>query len=270
MSSFRTIEISSDVPDGLKFLTVKSAHLKGRGDITLFEPQGDFSEPLPLVILLHGVYGSHWAWAFSGNAHKTAANMINSGEIEPMVLVMPSDGLWGDGSSYTSHNERDFEKWIVEDVVKAACEASPLVNEQSPKFISGLSMGGYGALRLGLRHPQIFTAISAHSAITCFSEMALFIEEDLNSLHKSWDESEELDIISEFSKEGKIHPHLRFDCGLSDQLIEGNRLFHKQLNELKVAHTYEEFGGAHEWDYWQNHLPGTLKFFNQFCKIKGK
>ena len=69
MSSFRTIELSDEVfeTDGLRFLTVKTPNLLGRGDICLYLPQG--IEPrtnLPIYILLHGVYGSAWAWALKG------------------------------------------------------------------------------------------------------------------------------------------------------------------------------------------------------------
>jgi hypothetical protein len=67
--------------------------------------------------------------------------MIAAGEIPPLVLAMPSDGLWGDGSAYLPHLEQDFEKWIVEEVPLAAAEASDLVSAESPLFIAGLSMG---------------------------------------------------------------------------------------------------------------------------------
>ena len=83
------------------------------------------TEPLPLVILLHGVYGSHWCWSLKGGAHRTADHLVRTGQIRPMVLAMPSDGLWGDGSGYLPHNARNFERWILDDVPKAVAEALP-------------------------------------------------------------------------------------------------------------------------------------------------
>ncbi|WP_332369533.1 hypothetical protein [Spirosoma telluris] len=69
-STFRTIELSDPAyeQDGLRYITVKTPNLKGRGDITVWLPSPELigPEPLPLVILLHGVYGSHWAWPLKG------------------------------------------------------------------------------------------------------------------------------------------------------------------------------------------------------------
>ena len=96
---FSTIEVSDPAiaADGLTFVTVKSRALRRRADVTLYVPpvaQG--VADLPIVVLLHGVYGSHWAWALKGRAHLTAARLIAQGALPPAVLLMPSDGLWGD------------------------------------------------------------------------------------------------------------------------------------------------------------------------------
>lgn len=74
--------------------------------------------------------------------------MINRGELPPMVVVMPSDGLWGDGSGYLPHHGYDFEKWIAMDVPDAIEGKIAGVQKHSPLFIAGLSMGGFGALRI--------------------------------------------------------------------------------------------------------------------------
>jgi S-formylglutathione hydrolase FrmB len=56
-------------------------------------------------------------------------------------------------------------------------------------------------------------------------------------------------------------PPLRFDCGLDDALLAGNRNLHRALAELGVGHVYQEFPGGHNWSYWQAHLRETLRFF---------
>lgn len=95
--SFRTIEISNPslAPEGVHFVTVKSAALRRRADITCFVPPGIRASRLPLVTLLHGVYGSHWAWLFKGAAHQVLMRLIEHEGLPPMMLAMPSDGLWG-------------------------------------------------------------------------------------------------------------------------------------------------------------------------------
>ena len=75
----------SETPPGdphLRVLTVKSGALRARADITVFAPPGaDTITDVPLVLLLHGVYGSHWNWTLNGQVHRTALRMIESGEI---------------------------------------------------------------------------------------------------------------------------------------------------------------------------------------------
>ncbi|CAN0601730.1 unnamed protein product, partial [Ectocarpus sp. 12 AP-2014] len=210
---FRTTEISDPAfeSNNLRFITVKSKNLKGRGDICVFVPPLKDLSNVPLVILLHGVYGSAWSWSHQGGVHLSAWDLMQKGELEPMVIAMPSDGLWGDGSGYLSHQKLDFEQWIVTDVPAAIQENITMVSAQSPMFISGLSMGGFGALRLGLKYPDKFQAISAHSSITHLNQMALFVEENLEEyIHTDTNEHSVLGILN---KTAAKLPKIRFDCG---------------------------------------------------------
>ncbi|SIN97242.1 alpha/beta hydrolase [Algoriphagus halophilus] len=266
MNSFRSIELSDEMfeQSGLRFLTVKTPNLKGRGDICLYVPKGiENLTDLPIYILLHGVYGSAWVWAMKGGAHVTAKRLMESGEIRPAIIAMPSDGLWGDGSGYLTHQELDFAEWIVSDVPKAIRENISNASEKSPICIGGLSMGGYGALKLGTQYPEIFSAISAHSAITRFSEMSLFVEESLESYKLRNTENDVIDLVK---RKVDSLPAIRFDCGLNDELIEGNRLLHSQFKKLGVNHEYVEFSGGHEWEYWRKHLKKSLYFFDIHCR----
>ncbi len=263
-SRFRTTELSNPEfeLDGLRFITVKSNNLKGRGDICIFVPEGDHQH-LPLITLLHGVWGSCWVWPMMGNAHGVAKKLISQGRIEPMILAMPSDGLWGDGSAYMPHGEQDFEKWIAEDVPAAVLENISQVSPNSKHFISGLSMGGYGALKIGARYGHRYAGISAHSSITAFDQMKLFVEEPESNYRSENKELE--DAFTSISNHRASLPPLRIDCGESDLLVEYNRRLHQKLVEAQIKHTYEEFPGGHEWTYWQKHLVETLVFFDSLC-----
>jgi enterochelin esterase-like enzyme len=263
MSVFRTIEISNPLFEwnNLRFITLKSKHLKGRGDICVYVPEGNEQRDLPIAILLHGVYGSSWSWALSGGAHETAQKLIDNHTIKPIVLVMPSDGLWGDGSSYTEHNGLNFEKWIVEDVIQAVKESVSQVKESKKTFIAGLSMGGFGALRIGAKYGNIFNAISGHSSITNMDQMSLFVEEELTNYRQVNVEDES--VLKTILKNKNGLPPLRFDCGKKDLLLNYNRSLAKDLLKHNIHHIYEEFDGEHEWNYWQKHLNETLLFFNK-------
>ena len=122
-------------------------------------------------------------------------------------------------------------------------------------------MGGYGALRLGGKYPERFSAISAHSAITRISEMKDFVEEPLSE-YLQCARQEELDVLF-FLKAADHLPKLRFDCGVDDSLLAGNRKLHSELLALGIDHEYQEYSGGHEWKYWQKHVEQTLLFSSE-------
>ena len=261
-SYFRTTE-TGDIafPNGtLRLVTVKSPSLKGRGDISIYLPkQVDSLRTVPIVTLLHGVYGSHWAWALSGKAHLSLQAIIDANEIPPMILAMPSDGLWGDGSGYVAHSGRDFEQWIVEEVPRAVAETTGNALD-APHFIGGLSMGGFGALRLGARHPDRYRAFSGHSSVTRLTELAeLFVEESLSDYQ--FDSSNAPTILNAILENRNTLQPFRFDCGVDDTLIEANRTLAAQLKSEGIEFDYEEFPGGHEWPYWETHVRKTFAFF---------
>ena len=266
MSHFFTTEISNPVyeMDHLRMITVKSNALKKRVDITLYIPPNPHQVfPLDVVILLHGVYGSHWAWAFNGGAHRTAHRLINEGKMRPMVLVMPSDGLYGDGSGYLQHDHEDYEQWIADDVIEVVKEQITQVSDQSKFFITGLSMGGYGALRLGAKYPEVFTSFSGLSSITAFDQLALFLEHGKENALFDVVHHRENVLECMLNNQKKI-PLFRFDCGTEDLLIDYNRQLHTTLDETHIPHIYVEHIGAHEWVYWRDHIEDSLLFFNRF------
>ena len=259
---FRTTEISDPQfeNDNLRFITVKTPHLKGRGDICVYVPPGTKpNHTLPIVILLHGVYGSAWSWAYSAGVHLTVNELIKTGELPPMILAMPSDGLWGDGSGFLQHSTCNFEKWIAEDVPAAVRENIAGAKKDSPLFISGLSMGGFGALRIGAKYGRQFRAISGMSSITSLPQIKLFVEEPLK--YYAQDNVIDEDVFATFKHYRQQLPPLRFDCGANDLLLRYNRELHQKMEKEGIAHIYEEFGGGHEWSYWAKHVIKSLKFF---------
>lgn len=263
-SPFRTVELSDPAftGPGLRFATVKSRALKRRADVALYAPRGFRRKVLPLVILLHGVYGSHWAWTLKGGAHRLLQRLVSNEEVPPMMLAMPSDGLWGDGSGYLAHDDADYEQWIVEEVPALARLVEPSV-EGAPCFIAGLSMGGYGAMRLGATYGDRFQGISAHSSVTHFDQKSGFVEEAQTDYQLR--PGQVLDVGEALLLNRKKLPPLRFDCGLSDPLLEPNRELHRRLVEARLPHEYQEHPGGHTWEYWSTHLEATLRFFGSLA-----
>jgi enterochelin esterase-like enzyme len=265
---FSTIELSDPrfESEGLRHVTVYSKNLHRRGDITFFVPSiRPRVEIKGLLILLHGVHGSHWAWAQKAGVHRTAQQLMDAGEIKPLAIAMPSDGLWGQGSGYVARSAENAERWIMEDVPVAATLAVNDLTDAPKLFLAGFSMGGYGALRLGTKYADRFTGISAHSAITKISRMQAFVDMPMGSYTKHGS-AKDLDVRYWMNSRQSSLPAIRFDCGLEDGLLEDNRRLHTSLTKANISHVYEEFAGGHEWAYWEKHVEQTLRFVSQFLE----
>ena len=264
---FRTIECSDSAltEPGFTFVTVSSPALGHRADITFYAPPGtEGTANLPIVLLLHGVYGSHWAWAFKGAAHRTLAELVASGAVPPMVLAMPSDGLWRDGSGYVRHREQDFERWIVDEVPLATRMAVPACGERSPTLIAGLSMGGFAALRLLGKYPSRFRAASALSAITEANQLDALMAP---GSRRGWStDAADTSVLAALRSASAPLPPFRFDCGRDDDLLAANRALHEALEVAGIAHDYAEYEGGHDWPYWRRHLADTLLFFGEVLR----
>jgi enterochelin esterase-like enzyme len=262
MSRYSCVKVADSLRhrESLRVLSFDSKALGGRGHVTVFVPPGTHQD-LPLVLLLHGVYGNHWAWANNGGAHRTAARLIERGLMRPMVLAMPADGAWTGSEGYARHRAGDYETWIMEEVVSCASDVLPELDFDPPLFLAGLSMGGYGALRLGAKYGRRILGISAHSAMTHLAEAGRFADDPQSGL-----QTERHSVAWWLIRHRATLAPLRFDCGTEDPLIEANRRLHSDLTAHDVRHRYQEFPGYHSWDYWALHLPDTLLFFEECLK----
>lgn len=258
---FRTIELPDErfVSENLTPITVKSRALGRRADMTLWCPDSVRGKHnVPIIILLHGVYSSHWAWALKGGAHRTAAKLLATGELPDCILAMPSDGLIGDGSGYVRSAFGNAESWIAHEVPLAVAAACDEAGPDSPIFIAGLSMGGFGALRLGAKYPDIFKAMSAHSAATHFEQLTHITEESEDAYAVA---AEDSSVLATMLARRDTLPPFRFDCGESDSLFPANIALHKQLLDAQIPHEFTANDGGHDWPYWEKHLADSLRFF---------
>jgi len=212
-----------------------------RADLTLYVPPAiETGADVPVAILLHGVYGSHWAWTLQGGAHRTAARLIAAGEIPPMVLAMPSDGLWGDGSGYIPQPKQDFEKWIVDEVPTALGFAVPQITPRSSWFIAGLSMGGGQALSIGLNHLDIFHNVGAFSAG--------------GGVRPDGMEAQYKDLLADPAATNKKLKFFYIACGKADGLFAGSQALHDTLAKHEIKHTFVPSEEGHVWRNWRNYL----------------
>lgn len=257
---FPNAQLSRPLPrnENLRFLNFRSEALGSRGDVLLLmPPQFEKSERVPFLVLLHGVYGCQWNWWLNGDIATTATEMLRAGSMTPMLIAMPSDGLWGDGSGYVPHAQADYERWIMDDLPACLRELFPQL-EPEKFFIAGQSMGGFGALRLGMKYAARVAAISAHSSVTKVSQLSQFIPYPPGTFLYAGETDTDLLYWAKVNREQL--PPIRFDCGIEDSLLEANRELHHALMQLRVPHVYEEFPGGHDWPYWTEHVRRTLAF----------
>ena len=135
-------------------------------------------------------------------------------------------------------------------------------------FISGESMGGYGAVKIGLSRPEKYAGIGALSGVLDYESFAKMIRE------QSWPdmEKEELDDLydqdspiklAEKAVSLKQKPKLIQLCGTEDFLYENNRTFRRHLEKIGYEHTYREGPGEHAWPYWDKAVQYVFMFFRE-------
>jgi putative tributyrin esterase len=256
--------LSEELPGhpGVHLLTLYSPALRHRADVTLYLPPAAADGALPLLVLMHGVYGSHWNWWALGNLPAIAREMFATGEIVPFAVAMPSDGLWSDGSGYVAHKRFDAESWIIDDVPACVCGLFPQI-QTGKVYLAGLSMGGFGALRIGAKHAWRVAGISAHSPITGLADLSQFVRDppiiDLAAGRR------DADLLYWMRHNRSRLPPIRFDCGTEDSLLASNRALHAALLRARIPHDYEEHSGGHDWAYWQQYVRSTLRFVSRLA-----
>ncbi|MBU2872083.1 alpha/beta hydrolase-fold protein [Colwellia sp. E2M01] len=246
-------------PANTTTLTLYSSNIGGRQDISVYH-SGKQTEHTPIIVLLHGVYGSNWVWMQLGGVEKVYEQLKQEG-LNDFVLVMPSDGGLWDGSAYLPLSEQgNYEAWIVDDVINGVIDNIDGVSQQSNVYITGLSMGGYGALRLGAKYPTQFKGISAHSSVTSLDDLQQFT--DTPVANYQCDFENEADITYWLKKNKDTLPPLRFDCGKDDTLFESNLVLCSAMDKLNINYQFESLSGTHEWAYWHENIVKTFNFFN--------
>ncbi|MCZ7645395.1 MAG: esterase family protein [Planctomycetota bacterium] len=211
--------------------------------------------PFPVFYLLHGLSDDHTIWHRRTRIEWFVRTL-------PLIVVMP-DGFRG---FYTDNDDGPaYGRYLVEDVIGFAERTFPAAGKRSGRCIGGLSMGGYGSMRLALAHPELFVSAHSHSG-ALFNmgrpfqgERKAFLEKVFGKRRKG-SAHDVFALAARHKRAGTRLPKLRIDCGLDDHLITHNREFHAYLEKLGVAHEYSEHPGVHNWDYWEEHIQPALRF----------
>lgn len=200
--------------------------------------------PFPVLFQLHGLTDDHNAWLERSNIVRHAAGI-------PLIVVFPNGGTsaylnWKDAGRLGRQN---YEDLIIQDITDHVRRHFHVTD--GPWAIGGLSMGGYGAMRLGLKYADRFASIWSHS-----SKLIWDISQGAHLL-KDPDDVDVFRYADRVQASGSS-PVISFDCGVDDELIGENRAFHEHLETIELAHHYAEHAGGHTWDYWDDHVREAL------------
>jgi len=212
--------------------------------------------PFAVLYLLHGHSDDYTIWS-----RRTSLERYAQGR--KLIIVMPDGHL-----SYYVNDPRTggcaYEDHIVKDVVGFVDRVFPTIRSRRARALAGLSMGAYGAMMLGMRHPETFSVLSSHSAPFDFAHRDRPERPGLSALTSALPKGKyDCFTLARKLKEARRRLAIRFDCGTEDFLLESNRAFHKHLTKLGIKHEYAENPGEHNWTYWDEHIQETLDFVTE-------
>lgn len=240
-----------------------------------YDESGD--KRYPVIYLLHGLYGSEAYWLQKCAAEQTLDRMMKEGGLRESIVVFPSDGGYGHGTFYMNWYDGTgrFEDYFLYDLVPAIEAQFRTLAGPDHRALCGLSMGGYGAVVLALRHPALFgTAASLSGAL--FSPESVtesFLRSEVcrmfGPIRGPYALQHDPFTLSEARLQEQAAPRIYFNCGTSDYLYPVNVMFKAHLERIGYAHEYEEFSGEHNADYWTAHLPDALRFIEKSFSLSG-
>ncbi|WP_433766040.1 alpha/beta hydrolase [Flavobacterium ginsenosidimutans] len=223
----------------------------------------------PVMYLLHGAYGHFSDWLKNTPNKKLVHNLADQYN---MIIVMPEGETFSFYIDSPVNKESQFETFITQEVVQKVDKTYRTIAAKNGRVITGLSMGGHGALYLSAKHPDLFCAAGSMSGAVDMSTMlnrdssaqiVKLMQPVFGDKSGNTELYEQNSVLRMADKLKANKLPLIIDCGVDDFLIEPNRELHRRLVYNKVDHDYTERPGAHTWDYWENSLPYHALFFSK-------
>ncbi len=227
----------------------------------------------PALYLLHGLMGSYIDW-------ENRTNLVRYLESLDLIVITPD----GNDSWYTNSATvpaDKFEDYVADDLIKEVDDHYRTIKSGYGRAIAGLSMGGYGAVKIALKHPGLVAfAGSLSGALNAASGLEVPLGkthmEHMSAVFGPPDSPTRVDndVFALLTKAQATHftrlPFFYLDCGESDGLLKTNREFVAQLQQQKIAYEYHELPGAHTWEYWDTQVQVMLASLVRQMKIASK
>ena len=218
----------------------------------------------PVLYLLHGWAGHYTDWLTRTNVADYAAQYR-------IIVVMPegNDSWYVDGAAGTNDK---YESYILKELMPDVDKRYRTIQSRYGRAIAGLSMGGYGAIKYGLKYPATFAfagSISGAFGVTRYTEKEMGganLQPFMNTFGPVGSQTRKANDVFEIARglsPGLVAslPYFYFDCGTEDaaQHFRPNRELSELFLEKKIPHEYRELPGNHSWQYWDQQIPVVLK-----------
>lgn len=279
----------------VEFKSFDSASLGRKQPYSIFLPPSydtNTTKRYPVVYFLHGLNNDHTSWTVDryGRLQEKLEELIKKGTIPEIIMVHPK----GDNSFYTNAYDgtRRYEDFLVKDVIEHVETTYRVKKGRAYRSIGGTSMGGYGALKLGMKYPDLYAASVGHSPIVIPQENPLAAPDTMQASRfygyfkglfgsiygdpidlKHW-KANNLLVLAATRSQTFDRLKIYFDYGTADryngtiQLGAGCQKLHQILEEHKVAHVFRAHAGEpHGWELVNNHFNESMPFL---CQTFGK
>lgn len=205
-------------------------------------------EAYPVLFLLHGLWGDENDWA-------AKTQIADFARALKLIVVMPEgDDAWYTNSVTDPRNR--YEDYIATDLVREIESKYRVQSTRAARFIAGLSMGGYGALKMGLKHPDEFSVVGAFSAARLTADSSgQFQTIKLAFGPPDTPAQRENNIYLLAAKaDSKNLPYFMLTCGTSDPLRTDDLQMADLMRLVGIRYEYTEFPGAHNWPTWDRSI----------------
>jgi putative tributyrin esterase len=226
--------------------------------MTVILPQGmEKGRRHPTLYLLHGLSDDHTIWSRRTSIERYVQDL-------GIAVVMPEVHR-----SFYTDMQQGLRYWtfISEELPELARSFFPLSDRREDNYVAGLSMGGYGAFKLGLSFPDRYAAIASLSGALDM-ECWIFEEQEYrrvfgDPLQFKGSSNDLFHLAEQLALSDTPRPRFYQCCGTEDFLYEGNQKFLNHARRLQLDLTYEEEEGAHTWDYWDMKIQRVLGWLGQ-------
>ena len=226
----------------------------------------------PVLYLLHGFGGHYSDWA-------TRTNVADYAAPYRMIVVIPegNNGWYTDSTGVATDK---YESYILKELIPDVQKRYRTIEARYGRAVAGLSMGGYGSLKFGLKSPDTFVFVGSLSGALA---AATWTEDDLKNLKAIRDsvftvfgptgsdvrKANDIYEITRGLSAARVAalPYIYLDCGTEDFLISLNQQFAALLREKKIPHEYRELPGDHNWAYWDQQIPEVLRIAAQKMRL---